>query len=409
MTVHEQVFKELGALFETRGHELFLVGGSVRDIALGRNPKDWDFTTTALPEEIKSIIGRPSQHGWADAVWTVGERFGTIAARKDGVEIEITTMRTDGPGRKPEVVWTTDLVEDLKRRDFTINAMAARCDADGLHAEITEIIDPFNGKTDLFLELLKTPDEPWKTFSEDPLRMLRAARFASQLGSKVGSTEEMAMSSNRELVKTVSAERIAAELEKTIAGANPRKGLFTLEWTGLLKLIAPHMESRNVHDADGDTEVRWALAFGGKGGFWVEQDLKALKMSTNHIRRIATLATMAVTWGEGIDWTHKRHVRELLAQVAKADPNDARGFLHKALAVIDDPLATSQAEAVLAEEGFPKAPLSGKEIMAHLAFKPGKEVGNAAGWLWGKALDEGPIDKERARALLDEWKELVSA
>lgn len=406
----DQLFKSLGARFEAEGHELFLVGGSVRDILLGREPKDWDFTTTALPDQVKDIL-RPSKGGWADTVWAVGERFGTIAAMKDGVEVEITTMRTDGPGRKPEVVFTTDLEEDLSRRDFTINAMAIRCDSDGLpdvSVSRSEVIDPFSGLIDLFLGLLKTPLEPWKTFTEDPLRMLRIARFASQLGFKWGDTEWLAMRSHAELIKAVSAERVAAELDKLITGRRPDLGLGLLDQTGLLAIVAPELKWNAVRVDTDDLEVRWASAFDGKGGHWVTQRFRALKMSNDRIRRVSRLASMAVEWEYSIDWSDHSNVRRVLAEAAKADPVDAEGFLGKFLLLLNDPEATKHIADVLSREGFPKKPLSGKEIMAHLQVGPSKTVGHAASWLWIKVLDGGPVAKDRARELLDEWKALVS-
>ncbi|NUR89062.1 MAG: CCA tRNA nucleotidyltransferase, partial [Nonomuraea sp.] len=210
------VADDLGRLFADRGHELALVGGPVRDILLGRTGNDLDLTTDARPERVLDLV-----QGWADAVWTIGIDFGTVGLRKGGWQIEITTYRSesyDPKSRKPEVMYGDTLEADLQRRDFAVNAMAVRLPDH-------EFVDPYGGLTDLRAQLLRTPGAPEQSFGDDPLRMLRAARFASQLGFTVEPATLAAMTEMADRIEIVSAERIRDELDKLICGANPREGL----------------------------------------------------------------------------------------------------------------------------------------------------------------------------------------
>ncbi|ACH62036.1 tRNA nucleotransferase [Mycobacterium phage Myrna] len=390
--MNDQLMRELGERFARADRKLFLVGGSVRDLLLAKTPKDFDFTTDALPKEIQGIL-----RDWADAVWDVGARFGTIAAQKDGFEIEITTMRHDGPGRKPEVVFTDDIIEDLVRRDFTINAMAMQVDAEGLHQGVSDVIDPFNGRTDLFLDLLKTPAEPWKTFTEDPLRMMRAARFAAQLDFKVGDTESLSILSNRELIKSVSAERIAAELDKIVAAQHSFKGWSALLHSRILEIILPEFIGAPVAwVASTDINVRWAdtLITAGVKPDQVPAIGKRLKWSNERRQSVTNL----VTWVERFalvqdwSWTEVRRV------VAAAGPQ-----LDGLLALLDDDILKGRVETLLATEGHPKPLLTGKEILLALGVKPGPVVGRAQQFLWDVRLREGNISKHHAALLLKDW------
>src|SRR5690606_24308421 len=226
------VADELGARFAAAGHELALVGAPVRDALLRRPTKDIDLTTDAPPERTLEII-----KGWADAYWTIGIEFGTVGLRKNGVEMEITTYRSesyDPKSRKPEVQYGTSLVEDLRRRDFAVNAMAARLPGH-------EFVDPFGGLTDLRDKVLRTPGRPEDSFADDPLRMLRAARFASQLGFTVAPDVVRAMTDMAARIEIVSAERIRDELSKLICGEHPRRGLALLVDTGLADHVLPEL------------------------------------------------------------------------------------------------------------------------------------------------------------------------
>ena len=230
----DPVVLELGQRFVDAGHELSLVGGPVRDLFLGRTSPDLDFTTDASPDQTVALIKK-----WADNFWEIGRAFGTIGMRKAGFQIEITTYRAeayDPESRKPVVAFGTSLTDDLLRRDFTINAMALRLPS-------LELIDPFGGVRDLSASVLATPGSPEASFSDDPLRMMRAARFASQLGISVHDDVRLAMTQMAERIKIISAERVRDELVKLICGANPRVGVDLLVDTGLAEFVLPEVSA----------------------------------------------------------------------------------------------------------------------------------------------------------------------
>jgi poly(A) polymerase len=223
---------ELGALFAAAGLELALVGGPVRDVFLGQEPGDLDLTTSALPEVVLSLV-----EGWADAVWTVGIAFGTVGVRKGSSIFEITTYRSEHyslKSRKPDVVYGTSLEEDLSRRDFTINAMAARLPS-------CEFVDPFDGLSALRARELRTPGTAVDSFSDDPLRILRAARFMAKLGLSVPGDVRAAMTEMAPRLEIVSAERITAELTKLMLTPDPAAGIDLLVQTGVADLILPEI------------------------------------------------------------------------------------------------------------------------------------------------------------------------
>lgn len=223
---------ELGELFAGAGHELSLVGGPVRDLFLGRVSPDLDFTTDADPDQTISVIRR-----WCDNYWEIGRAFGTIGLRKGRHQVEITTYRADAydpDSRKPEVAFGTSLEEDLFRRDFTMNAMALRLPS-------LELVDPFGGVKDLHAGQLRTPGSPQDSFSDDPLRMMRAARFASQLKVDVAPEVAEAMSDMAERIKIISAERVRDELVKLICGVAPRAGIDILVDSGLADFVLPEV------------------------------------------------------------------------------------------------------------------------------------------------------------------------
>ncbi|MFI5085761.1 MAG: CCA tRNA nucleotidyltransferase [Actinomycetales bacterium] len=225
---------ELGERFAARGHELSLVGGPVRDLFLGRTSPDLDFTTDATPDETLRAI-----KGWADTFWEIGKAFGTIGLRKAGYQIEVTTYRAeayDPQSRKPEVRFGASLEDDLQRRDFSINAMALRLPS-------LDLVDPYGGVRDLHAGVLRTPDSPELSFSDDPLRMMRAARFASQLGISVHPDVRAAMTEMSARIGIISAERVRDELIKLICGANPRLGIDLLVETGLAEHVLPEVSA----------------------------------------------------------------------------------------------------------------------------------------------------------------------
>ena len=226
------LLQELGARFADRGHELALVGGPVRDAFLARQSPDLDFTTSATPEQTLAAIA-----GWADAHWEIGRAFGTIGLRKGSAQIEVTTYRTDlydRTSRKPQVAFGTTLSEDLVRRDFTVNAMALRLPS-------LEFVDEHDGLTDLAEGRLRTPATAEESFADDPLRMMRAARFASQLGFTVDPQVRTAMTARAATLSIVSAERIRDELTRILMSGGPRAGLTLLVDTGLADVFLPEL------------------------------------------------------------------------------------------------------------------------------------------------------------------------
>lgn len=223
---------KLASAFEQAGHELALVGGPVRDAFLGRAMNDLDFTTDATPDEILAIV-KPI----AEAHWDIGRAFGTIGAKVAGETVEITTYRADaydGDSRKPEVVFGDSLEADLTRRDFTVNALALRLPK-------LELVDPSGGVEDLVAEVLRTPASPERSFGDDPLRMLRAARFASQLGFEIEDATAQAMSDLAPEIDRISAERVRDELAKLLLTDAPRPGLRLLVESGLAARVLPEL------------------------------------------------------------------------------------------------------------------------------------------------------------------------
>ena len=226
------VVDDLGRLFAASGEEIALVGGPVRDALLARLGTDWDFATSASPDVTERLV-----RGWADTVWTVGRDYGTIGCRKDGHQIEITTYRSetyDPDSRKPDVRYGRTLEGDLSRRDFTINAMAVRLPE-------RRFVDPFGGRDDLAARVLRTPSTPQQSFADDPLRMMRAARFASQLDFALAPEVVSAMHDMAERLAIVSAERIRDELVKLVTAPYPRRGLTLLVTTGVADHVLPEL------------------------------------------------------------------------------------------------------------------------------------------------------------------------
>lgn len=233
-TLLPAVVFELADRFTAAGHELSLVGGPVRDLFLGRVSPDLDFTTDADPEQTLAAVA-----GWADATWEVGRAFGTIALRRGEHTIEVTTYRADAydpTSRKPVVAFGTSLREDLLRRDFTMNSMALRLPE-------LELVDPYQGFKDLERGLIRTPGTPVSSFSDDPLRMMRAARFAAQLGVTVDPEVEAAMTDMADRIEIISAERVRDELIKLMTGSHPREGVDLLVRTGLADHVLPEVSA----------------------------------------------------------------------------------------------------------------------------------------------------------------------
>ncbi|MDR0431934.1 MAG: CCA tRNA nucleotidyltransferase [Bifidobacteriaceae bacterium] len=225
---------ELSQAFQEAGHELALVGGPVRDMFLGRKVADLDFTTSATPDQSADVLAK-----WGHSWWDIGKRFGTIGAKRGDVIVEVTTYRTetyDPASRKPDVVYGTHLEGDLSRRDFTVNSMAVRL------PQLT-LVDPFGGLEDLAGGLLRTPASPEQSFDDDPLRMMRAARFSAQLGLDIDEAVLAAMSQMAGRIEIVSAERVQGELVKLLLAPAPRRGLETMVYTGLADHVLPELSA----------------------------------------------------------------------------------------------------------------------------------------------------------------------
>ncbi|WP_371682642.1 CCA tRNA nucleotidyltransferase [Aeromicrobium sp. A1-2] len=454
---------ELGALFEAAGHEIAIVGGPVRDAVLGRPGNDWDFTTSARPDQIEQIAG-----AWADAMWDVGREFGTIGLRKAQHELEITTYRTDEydtGSRKPEVRFGDTLEGDLSRRDFAVNAMAVRLPSQ-------EFVDLFGGLADLDEQVLRTPVTPEQSFSDDPLRMMRAARFVSQLGFHAAPEVVAAMTDMAARLEIVSAERIRDELNKLLCGAHPVEGLRLLVGTGLAEQMLPELPAlileRDEHHRHKDVYehslivLEQAMALEGRlesspdlvirlaallhdigkpktrrfveggvvtfhhhdvvGAKLVRKRMRALRYSNDVIDQVAKLVELHLRFhgygsGEWTDSAVRRYVRdagdqlERLHILTRADSTTRNQKKALRLQRTYDELEARI--AVLAEQeelGSIRPDLDGAQIMQILGISPGPEVGEAYRFLLDLRMDRGPLDEADAtEALRSFWAARPSA
>ncbi|GGO62316.1 CCA tRNA nucleotidyltransferase [Nonomuraea cavernae] len=448
------VADELGRLFAAHGHELALVGGPVRDILLGRVGNDLDLTTDARPERVLELV-----RDWADSVWTIGIDFGTVGVRKGGWLIEITTYRSesyDPKSRKPEVMYGETLEADLERRDFAVNAMAVRLPTH-------EFVDPYGGLTDLSAKLLRTPGAPERSFEDDPLRMLRAARFASQLGFAVDAATVEAMTAMAERIEIVSAERIRDELDKLVCGGNPREGLRLLVETGLAAHVLPelprlrleideHHRHKDVYehtltvldqaiaqeeDGKADRILRWAALLhdigkpktrrheaGGRVSFHHHEvvgaqltkkrmtELRFPKDVVADVSRLVELHLRFHGYGTG-EWTDsavRRYVRDAghlldrLHKLTRADCTTRNKRKAATLSRTYDQLEERIARLADEEELAKIRPeLDGNEIQRVLGVGPGPVVGQAYRFLLELRLDKGVIGTEAATEALLEW------
>jgi poly(A) polymerase len=441
------VATELGARFEKAGHQLFLVGGAIRDAVRGRAGKELDFSTDARPEEVIRIL-----RGWTDSKKLIGIRFGTVGARKDEYQLEITTFREEAyaeDSRQPVVTFAKDVETDLSRRDFTINAMAVAL-PDG------EFVDPFRGLYDLAHKRLRTPLEPELSFADDPLRMLRAARFVSTLDMEPVPEIVKAISGMRERLRIVSAERIRDELSKLLLGRHPNKGLALVVSTGLGELFMPELsalrlEQDPVHRhkdvlrhtlavvarCEPDLTLRLAAVMHdiGKprtrqitpqgvqfhhhevvGARMAEERLRALRYPERTVQDVARLVEMHLRFHTyHLGWTDsaiRRYVVDAgplldrLNQLTRADCTTQNPATARTLSRLQDEL--EERIARLAEEenlAAIKPPLDGNQIMEHLRIGPGPTVGEARNYLLEVRMDRGPIPEDEAYRLLDEWWE----
>ncbi|MFF9075337.1 CCA tRNA nucleotidyltransferase [Streptomyces sp. NPDC014735] len=447
------VADDLARRFQDAGFSLALVGGSVRDALLGRLGNDLDFTTDARPDAVLKIV-RP----WADSVWEVGIAFGTVGAQKDGYQIEVTTYRSeayDRTSRKPEVSYGDSIEDDLVRRDFTVNAMAVALPQ-------KEFIDPHGGLEDLAQRVLRTPGTPEESFSDDPLRMLRAARFSAQLDFDVAPDVITALTEMAGRIDIVSAERVRDELNKLLLSANPRKGLALLVDTGLARHVLPelpalrlesdeHHRHKDVYEhsltvleqaidleQDGpDLVLRLAALLHdiGKprtrrfekdgrvsfhhhevvGAKMTRKRMTALKYSNEMVKDVSKLVELHLRfhgYGDG-EWTDsavRRYVRdagpllERLHKLTRSDCTTRNKRKAAALSRTYDGLEERIAELQQQEELDAIRPdLDGNEIMATLGIGPGPVVGRAYAFLLELRLEHGPLGHDAAVGKLKEW------
>ncbi|HYK71465.1 MAG TPA: CCA tRNA nucleotidyltransferase [Streptosporangiaceae bacterium] len=452
---------ELGELFAAAGHEVALVGGPVRDAFLRRTSPDIDLTTDAPPERILELTA-----GWADATWTIGIEFGTIGLRKGGTTFEVTTYRSDSydrTSRKPAVTYGRSLAEDLSRRDFTVNAMAARLPG-------YQLVDPFGGVADLRAKVLRTPGSPETSFTDDPLRILRAARFAAQLGFTVAPDVRVAMTDLAGLLAPpkVSAERIEGELTKLVRSAlagGPAAGIALLTETGVADLVLPeipalrlekdeHFRHKDVYQhtltvltqaieleprygLEQDLVLRLAALLhdigkprtrsrlpGGRVAFhhhevvgaqMARKRLSQLRYGKDVVADVSKLVELHLRfhgYGEG-EWTDsavRRYVNDAgplltrLHALTRADCTTRNKAKAQRLAGAYDHLEARIAELAAQEELDKIRPdIDGNEIMAILGIPPGPIVGQAWAYLKELRMERGPLDHDTAVAELLAW------
>jgi len=451
---------DLAKQFKAAGFKLALVGGPVRDAILGRLGNDLDFTTDALPKQSEKILEK-----WADSVWDIGAAFGTVAGKKGEITVEVTTYRSesyDPSSRKPDVEFGKSIEADLARRDFTINAMALE-----LTTEQPTFIDLFNGVTDLQNKIIKTPGKPEDSFTDDPLRMMRAARFMSQLNFAVDPAIIDAIKNMSSRLEIISAERIRDEFTKIILSPAPRIGITLLVETGLADYFLPevpklkleideHHHHKDVYEHSltvleqaigleqrlggpnltlrlaallhdiGKPKTKQLIPGGGVsfhhhevvGARMCKERLKKLRFDNHLINDVAKLTFLHLRFhgygsGEWTDSAVRRYVRdagELLTHLhllTRADCTTRNKKKAEGLAKTYDQLE-KRIEDLMAQEELNKIrpDLTGDEIMQILGIKPSPIVGKAYEFLLELRLEHGPQGEEKAKEeLLKWWKE----
>jgi len=450
---------KLAIAFKAAGFKLALVGGPVRDAILGRLGNDLDFTTDAHPKDCEKILNK-----WADSVWDIGAAFGTVAGKKGDITVEITTYRSESynlDSRKPNVEFGKTIEADLSRRDFTINAMALE-----LTTDEPTFIDLYNGVSDLQNKLIKTPGKPEDSFSDDPLRMMRAARFMSQLNFEIDPAVITAIKSMTARLEIISAERIRDEFIKIIMSDNPRLGITLLVETGLAEIFLPeipklkleideHHHHKDVYEHSltvleqaialearlggpnltlrlaallhdiGKPKTKELIAGGGVsfhhhevvGARMGKERMKKLRFDNHIIKDVAQLIFLHLRFhgygnGEWTDSAVRRYVRdadELLTHLhllTRADCTTRNQKKAEGLAKTYDQLEARIALLMEQEELNKIRPdLSGEQIMEILSIKPSPAVGKAYDFLLELRLEHGPLGEEKAKAeLLTWWK-----
>ncbi|SHK21361.1 poly(A) polymerase [Nocardiopsis flavescens] len=450
------VSDELGGRFAEHGRELALVGGPVRDALLGRPSHDIDLTTDAVPQRVLELVD-----GWAESVWTVGIDFGTVGLRKKNLQLEITTYRSESyspKSRKPEVAYGTEIEDDLLRRDFTVNAMAVRL-------PMGEFVDPFGGLADLRAGVLRTPGRPEDSFSDDPLRIMRAVRFAAQLGFELAPEVAEAARDMADRLGIVSAERVRDELTKLLLSPDPRRGLGLMVDLGIAPYVLPelpklrleideHHRHKDVYEhsltvLDQAIELEGARGHGpdlvlrlaallhdvGKpktrafegagrvtfhhhevvGASMTRKRLTALRFPKDVVSDVSSLVALHLRFhgygkGEWTDSAVRRYARdagpllERLHILTRADCTTRNRRKAAALARSYDDI--EKRIAVLAEQeelDRIRPDLDGNEIQEILGVKPGPEIGKAYRYLLELRLENGPMEKDAATEALRAW------
>ncbi len=448
---------DLAKKFAEAGFTLALVGGPVRDAILGRLGNDLDFTTNAKPDETKSIIKKG-----ADSLWETGREFGTIAAQFGDVTVEITTYRSEKyetQSRNPEVNFGDNIEGDLLRRDFTVNAMALE-----LTTTPPTFIDNFDGVNDLARKVLRTPGTPENSFSDDPLRMMRAARFAAQLGFDVDPTILVAIKEMAARIEIISAERVRDEFVKLIMSENPRTGIALLVETGLADYVLPeipklkleideHHHHKDVYEHTlkvleqaisledrlggpnlvirlaallhdiGKPKTRELIAGGGVsfhhhevvGARMAKERLKTLRFSNDVVSDVSSLVFLHLRFhgygtGEWTDSAVRRYIRDAEHQLihlhvlTRADCTTRNQRKAESLAKTYDSLEERILKLMEEEELEKIRPdLDGVEIMAILGISPSPIVGRAYQYLLDLRMDRGPLGPDAAKAELLTW------
>jgi poly(A) polymerase len=449
------VAEELAARFAAAGHRLYLVGGSVRDALLGRDVSDLDFTTDARPDAVLAVL-----KGWADAIWDTGIAFGTIGARRRGATVEITTFRADAYDRvtrNPVVRFGETIEDDLVRRDFTVNAMAVE-----LTGEQRRFVDPHAGLAALAAGMLDTPATPQESFADDPLRMLRAARFVSQLGLTPAPRVLVAMTEMAGELTRITRERVQTELSKLVLGTHPRRAIELMVDTGLCEHVLPevpamrlaideHMQHKDVYthslvvmeqaidrETDGpDLVLRLAALLHdvGKpdtrrkepdgrvsfhhhevvGAKMVRRRLRELRYPRSVVDEVAQLVFLHLRFhgysgGEWTDSAVRRYVADagpLLERLHKLVRSDSTtrnrrraAALQRSYDSLEERIARLREQEAL--EAI-RPDLDGNEIMQLLGLSPGPQVGKAYKHLLALRMERGPLSREEAEAELRAW------
>ncbi len=398
----------LARLFAAAGHRLYLVGGVVREAVAGRflDGADLDCTTDARPPEVRRIVA-----GVATSVWTQGERFGTIGCVVDGQAFEITTHRAeryDPHSRKPAVTFGEDVEQDLARRDFTVNAMAVDTAGGGL-------LDPHGGRQDLAARRLRTPLDPAISFGDDPLRMLRAARFIASHGLVPDAAVVDAVREMGERLEIVAVERVRDELEKLLLLNDPSDGFGFLYRTGLIERVLADIAHHDPADTGrvaaavaAEPAPRWASLFVRHPAETAAACLRVLRGSAALVSAAAGLLEARIALAAAD--SSSPEVRRLVYR-CPVPVDEALAFSRAVATALDEPVAGLDSFAVTLAElrrtenvDRPELPLSGDEVMTALDLPPGPEVGGALAFLRELTFENGPLGKVEATEALRRWQ-----